>query len=637
MRISTGGSPASSRGMGGNQRRTTVFPMFQVGPRGALMRRKTGLSARSEDTLQRVYDTITGRFGGRPLWPTACADEQAKGAVACFLVCTTPEDPESEAALENWRMVPPEATLLQLEQQYGSAVKLLLRVQAPDETREAAEAVFCNLESSAAVLRVQGTFIHVDEEDDKPELSPRALSDPGSSYAGSHMGSHVGSLVGADDPMEDERDGRKMRSLQDQLYIRKNLHWRRPSKDSTSGRRATSVGAGSDTTNPGDSSCIEPVQDNASECGSAPAEGPRRRGDGSREKDADEDEARGFADAGRGVAGAKVRGPRRREDAPVARGGPGGLPGPGLGQGPAYGAGPFSGPHRGSLPVAQTECPLSPSITPMSDLSPFMGGESLRGQPLMISSPGSQGSDVHVFHPAGLPACYAAPPSGLPLSVSQPLEGGMATACSLDGEDAPRSCASEALFAAVSGGDAKGVAQLFRDNLDISLITGQGSHVLFRAVIKAQSIDIVNMILNYKANPRWSDAKGNQVMHFWARATSGRDALRQIGQALIDAGADVNPQRNEDGMSVLHHVVVGFNSRRGWLDFHKVLFLLRHGANPELVTHSGQTPQDLLQGEHRKSGCRLQQLLRAARQGGPGGASSWPTCERPGCPWCESI
>ena len=160
--------------------------------------------------------------------------------------------------------------------------------------------------------------------------------------------------------------------------------------------------------------------------------------------------------------------------------------------------------------------------------------------------------------------------------------------------------------------------------------------VLFQATIKATQPYLLSaLLLESGTNVHAVDLKGNSVMHFWARATIGRDHLMTIGAELLSAGADLNAQRT-DGMSPLHHVCSRQNSRRGWLNFHKAVFLLKHGAKPWLRTRIGQFPGDMLRGEDtRLSTQRLKVLLRAAASGQA--AHGWPTCDMPTCSWCGRL
>jgi len=196
----------------------------------------------------------------------------------------------------------------------------------------------------------------------------------------------------------------------------------------------------------------------------------------------------------------------------------------------------------------------------------------------------------------------------------------------------PGGSAPEVLFDAVTRGDVAVVQEMLESGIDVNKSTERGSHVIFRAVIKAHSPDVVVLLLNARADVRSSDSKGNSVMHFWARATVGRNTLKAIGEALVQAGAAVDAQRSTDGMSPLHHVTIGHNNRRGWLDFHKALFLMRHGADRQILTQRGQAPRDLLTRDSRVSTHRLSHLLTYGIGSSWG---QWPRCSHLECPWCS--
>lgn len=190
----------------------------------------------------------------------------------------------------------------------------------------------------------------------------------------------------------------------------------------------------------------------------------------------------------------------------------------------------------------------------------------------------------------------------------------------------------ELLFDAVTRGDFEAVQGLLQSGVNVNESTERGSHILFRAVIKAHGPEIVRLLLLSQADVRSEDEKGNSVMHFWARATVGRNDLVAIGEALVQARGNVDAQRAADKMSPLHHVAIGHNNRRGWLDFHKALFLLRHGANRQIVTERGQMPCHLLTKDSRESTQRLMYVLTY----GIGSAyGQWPRCQHADCVWCN--
>ncbi|CAK0883359.1 unnamed protein product [Prorocentrum cordatum] len=174
---------------------------------------------------------------------------------------------------------------------------------------------------------------------------------------------------------------------------------------------------------------------------------------------------------------------------------------------------------------------------------------------------------------------------------------------------------------------------------------GIPSLLLFRAVLRGGSLEAVRLLLASGADVRATDCKGSSVMHFWARATAGVKQLMLVaggGEELIRAGADPSAWRQSDGMSPLHHVCARQNHRRGWLSFHKALFLLRRGADPEARTRRGQLPQDMVAAEQAAGPARPRQpesehlvrLLALARSDSPPD-NAWPGCGAPTCSWRE--
>jgi len=218
-------------------------------------------------------------------------------------------------------------------------------------------------------------------------------------------------------------------------------------------------------------------------------------------------------------------------------------------------------------------------------------------------------------------------PVHLPRWTMMPSAGSMVTMTSA-------TTVADTLFNMVSNNDVQGVKQLLSHRANINACTAHGSYVLFRAVIKARDPKLVQLLLSSGANVQACDNKGKQVMHFWARATVGRHHLFEIGRCLVLARADINAQRAGDGMSPLHHIVVAHNSRRGWLDFHKALLLVRCGANIRLTTSENQFPCNLLTLDGRGSTRKLLQLLTTGVQFISTGCT-WPRCETGGCPWCD--
>lgn len=171
------------------------------------------------------------------------------------------------------------------------------------------------------------------------------------------------------------------------------------------------------------------------------------------------------------------------------------------------------------------------------------------------------------------------------------------------------------------------------------------SLLLFRAVLRGSSLEAVRLLLASGADVRATDCKGSSVMHFWARATAGVNQLMLVGEELIRAGADPSAWRQSDGMSPLHHVCARQNHRRGWLSFHKALFLLRHGADPAARTHRGQLPHDMIMTEQSAGPMRSRQseterllhLLALARSRDPSAEHVWLGCSASTCSWCHHL
>jgi len=187
----------------------------------------------------------------------------------------------------------------------------------------------------------------------------------------------------------------------------------------------------------------------------------------------------------------------------------------------------------------------------------------------------------------------------------------------------------EDLHAAVMQNDTEAERRLLDSGADPNAVIGEGMHILFRAVMSAQRLPIVKLLLEAGADVKWKDARGGQVLHFLAHATTGQEGLVHITQLLLDAGAEVNAQRDDDGIAPLHRVLTRHKSRRTWLHFHQARLLIQHGADPQIRTHSGQTPLSMLVRDQRITTYKLNHLLEAE-------GASMPGCDRIGCPWCPA-
>lgn len=254
-------------------------------------------------------------------------------------------------------------------------------------------------------------------------------------------------------------------------------------------------------------------------------------------------------------------------------------------------------------------------------------GQSYMIHPVSVGGHYSCLPEQMMTSPYGGAATAAGVPMRLPMLAMVPSASSIVAT-------APSTTSADTLFNMVSHGDVQGVKRLLSLGVDINACTAGGSRVLFRAVIKARDPELVWFLLLANADVRACDDKGNQVMHFWARATVGRQHLLEIGKSLVHARADVNSQRAQDCMTPLHHIVVSHNSRRGWFDFHKALFLTRCGADIRLATSTNQFPCNLVNMDGRGSTRKLLQLLTAGVRRISAG-TILPRCEVESCPWCQ--
>lgn len=187
------------------------------------------------------------------------------------------------------------------------------------------------------------------------------------------------------------------------------------------------------------------------------------------------------------------------------------------------------------------------------------------------------------------------------------------------------------LAQAIGRSDAASCARCVAQGANIHLEAAGGKPLLFYAVMRTKSLDIVELLIDRAAAVDHKDDFGNQVLHLWARATRARDELLNLGRCLIRCGAAVDAER-QDGMTPLHLLVAGHNSHRGWLDFHKALLLVRHGARIDARAPCGRIPLDMLRQNQRVATGRFFDLLRNPRPC----LESLPDCGKEGCAWCDT-
>ena len=143
---------------------------------------------------------------------------------------------------------------------------------------------------------------------------------------------------------------------------------------------------------------------------------------------------------------------------------------------------------------------------------------------------------------------------------------------------------------------------------DVNTTDEHGQTLLHKAVkYRSGSKEIVDLLLQYNANPNAIDDKGRTPMHiissqpravYKSLLAAGADVAiidnngqtpmhtadwghREIGEMLQEAGADINAVDN-NGQTPLHIV----NHRSDM----RSEFLLKAGANPNAVDNNGQTP-----------------------------------------------
>jgi len=155
----------------------------------------------------------------------------------------------------------------------------------------------------------------------------------------------------------------------------------------------------------------------------------------------------------------------------------------------------------------------------------------------------------------------------------------------------------QSLWKAVDTGDLETVVKLHPGSDVLNYCTEHDPYLLFQAVLKARCPEMIRYLVHQGANIHVRDQRGSGVMHIWARATAHAKNIEEIGKLLVHLHADVNAQRDVDGMTPLHHLAAGYNRRRGKLDLRKAFFLRQHGASLSLRSMSGKLPVDLIESQ----------------------------------------
>mmetsp|Transcript_41557 Transcript_41557/g.104427 ORF Transcript_41557/g.104427 Transcript_41557/m.104427 type:complete len:677 (-) Transcript_41557:85-2115(-) len=672
--------------------RVKVSLAFQLSQDAAVVRRKKVLSLQASDSIQRIYETISGRSGGLPLWPKDFGERLDSGEADAQLFYNANADGSGDPAeTAIWQTAPATCTLGDLVRNtsQGAVADLLLRIIEPQQQQQPCLSVD-EFGGGEGAMYYSRTFLHFKEEEDSPQgLTPRALSDPISQRCATPMSrvSSKGSL-GLLEQAEQDRQHRK--SCEN--YIQKKLlphlgqgsrsvderqssHRGMPSyspmriSDPSLNLPTSMMAPGMSLARGGEPAYLPsghpmsvpppqrppppPSMQMDAQRGSQYAkprmelqpmqssmESPRELWESSEPGDA------AIQQTANGGWSATIAAPQPLDPYHVSVITAGAALQPPLFD--ACGPGPSGRP----VPDMQYRNQLQPmrsSMEPPGELweNTESGDVSIRQPPNRGWSANAQAPQpIDHYHVSMLTANAALqPPLFTPCGPQDrrddddddPRQGPLMSQSSAvfphpQGGMLPLATSkAEELFDVVSRNDIRALRELLDSKVDVNECTAKGSHVLFRAVIKARELDMVHMLLNAGADARSTDEKGNQVMHFWARATVGRNHLLDMGRALLLAGADINAQRFNDGMSPLHHVVVGHNNRRGWLDFHKALMLVRHGANIYLRTHVSQMPLSLVSVDGRAATKKLIQLLQCGIQEG---RSDWPRCDHVGCTWC---
>lgn len=146
------------------------------------------------------------------------------------------------------------------------------------------------------------------------------------------------------------------------------------------------------------------------------------------------------------------------------------------------------------------------------------------------------------------------------------------------------------LVAAARAGDAGRVRTLLEEGVSANAREPKNGHGPLHQAARANSLDIVDMLLGAGANPSAPDGRG--VTPLMCAADS---AALEAGRRLLAAGADVGAQHEPDGNTALTHLIGGLfvrsmtggESGGGADPLGFARLLLEHGADPNLKNISG--------------------------------------------------
>lgn len=139
------------------------------------------------------------------------------------------------------------------------------------------------------------------------------------------------------------------------------------------------------------------------------------------------------------------------------------------------------------------------------------------------------------------------------------------------------------------------------------------SHILC-SLIHISSVEILRLLLDYKANPNQQYENYNTTVLQSALST---DLPYQKAKLLLDAGADIHT-RNSEGLSVIHYIFYHkFSPERSESIFSSLSeivrtldLLLEYNANPNLKDNKGNTPLHLA-ASNNYSKILFKQLIKA--------------------------